>query len=479
VTARILRIEARRSTALWAGALIATSGAFLLYATSPPYGWWMELVVAQRQLLAVLWPLALGAGAWQARRERRHRTEELLAATPRPRWQRAAPVAAAMAGALVVAYAAMLAAGLGHTGNLAGYVPAAAPAVVAIGALSLVAAAWLGLAAGRLLPSPLTPPLLAVAGFAVLELLPPLFIVDYDRVPRAELLLPGLKPRTATLEFVTLAGRAALAQAIWLAALAVTGLVAFAAARRAVRLAAVVPAVGGAAVALALLPGSLSADAFVADRGALAQVCTPDAPRVCVTRAHAAALDDLRGPARQALAILAAKLPDPPTSVVEDPGYPDPGPRAQRADTVLVGLLGMFPHANAPEQTGVGAAFDSQGMLWQLLDGAGTRSCRAAPLSPPTPGELEALAQGEPDRDGAARQVAAAWLLGRPLAPATEPGADPAARATATLAVETLAALRRLPAGEQRARVAALRRAELACGGRDLVDILVGPGGRR
>jgi hypothetical protein len=164
MTAHILGIELRRSVALWAAALIAASGAFLLYATSPPYGWWMELVIGQRQLLQLLWPLALGAGAWQAWRERRCRVEELFATTPRARWRRVAPVAAAMAIAVVAAYAATLAAGLGHTSGFAGDFPAGVLPVTAVGALSLVAAAWLGLAVGRLLPSPLTPPFLAIAG---------------------------------------------------------------------------------------------------------------------------------------------------------------------------------------------------------------------------------------------------------------------------------------------------------------------------
>jgi hypothetical protein len=471
MTARILGIELRRSTALWAAALIAASGAFLLYATSPPYGWWMELVIAQRQLLQVLWPLALGAGAWQARRERRSRIEELLATTPRPRWRRVAPVAVAMAITVLVAYPAMLAAGLGHTSSFAGYFPAGVLPIAAVGALSLVAAAWLGLAVGRLLPSPLTPPLLAVAGFAVLAVMPSLLISDNDRVPRAQLLLPSLSG-TGTPEFVTVAARANLAQAIWLAALAATGLVAFAAARRRGRVAAILPAVLGAAVALALLPGSLAAGALVTDQGATALVCTADTPKVCVTRVHAAALDDLRAPARQALAILAAKLPDPPTLVVEDLAQPQP----QRADTVLVWLSDMFRPANA-EMTGDGRASDSQAMLWRLLDGAGTRFCRSPSRAP----SQSAIDRGEFDRYISARAVAAAWLLGGTLSAPEQTTAppDPRDQAIWALAVRTLATLRSLPADQQRARVAALRQSELACDGRDLIDVLTGLGGNR
>jgi len=57
--------------------------------------------------------------------------------------------------------------------------------------------------------------------------------------------------------------------------------------------------------------------------------------------------------------------------------------------------------------------------------------------------------------------------------------ADDRAQAVSALAVRTLSTLRSLPADEQRARVAALRQAELACDRRDLIDILVGPDSHR
>ena len=107
--ARILRIELRRSVALWAGLLIAAVGVFVLFASNPPYRSWMELVIVQRDIMQLTWPLALAAGAWQARRERASRVEELIATTPRPRRWRVLPIAAAMAIAAVAAYLVMLA----------------------------------------------------------------------------------------------------------------------------------------------------------------------------------------------------------------------------------------------------------------------------------------------------------------------------------------------------------------------------------
>jgi hypothetical protein len=110
-----------------------------------------------------------------------------------------------------------------------------------------------------------------------------------------------------------------------------------------------------------------------------------------------------------------------------------------------------------------GRAADLPGeILWDLLAGAGTRPCAA-------PSEAS-------DRHFQARTVAAEWLLGR-RPPALDARKD--RPADPDQAGRALAALRRLPAGEQRARVAALRQAALACDGRDLLGILNGPDGRR
>src|SRR5690606_7695680 len=65
-----------------------------------------------------------------------------------------------------------------------------------------------------------------------------------------------------------------------------------------------------------LLPAQ-ARDAVVLDPSATAAVCTDDAPRVCVTAVQRPALADLRDPARDALRILASKLPQAPTSVSE------------------------------------------------------------------------------------------------------------------------------------------------------------------
>jgi hypothetical protein len=456
MTARILGIELRRSTAMGAAALIVVSGTFLLYGHAPLYPWWIDLVVVQRDILQVLWPLALGAGAWQARRERRSRIEELIAATPRPRWRRVAPTAAAMAIGTVAAYLVMLAAASGRVRDVGGYFPTGALSIVAVGALSLVAAAWLGLAIGSLLPWALTPPMLAVAGFAGLALPLGLFVGQNRRPPGAMLLLPYLQvswSEPGLMEFMTLSRLANLSQVVWLASLAATGLALFAGASGRIRLAALLPVVVGAAITLSVLPRHVSA-AFVPDRGAMAMTCTSDALEVCVTRVHAAALADLGGPGREALAILAAKLPQAPTTVEEHPqtGLPS---RPLSAHTLRVKLI-----VNANGRVDA----SREELLWSLLDGAGTTPCP----------ELVGPRGSVDVRYLKARQVAAAWLIGQtPSASSRAKQADPAQIRVA------LRTLRSLPAEEQRARVAALREAELTCAGGDRLDILTGPGGPR
>jgi len=328
--------------------------------------------------------------------------------------------------------------------------------IVAVGALSLVAAVWLGLAIGSLMPWALTPPLLAVAGFAALALPLGLFVGQDRRPPGAMLLLPYLQvswSEPGLMEFMTLSALANLSQVLWLASLAATGLALFAGANRRTRVAAVLPVVLGAAITLPVLPRHVSA-AFVPDRGAMAMTCTSDAPEVCVTRVHAAALADLSGPGREALTILAAKLPLAPTMVEEHPqtGLPS---QPQPAHTLRVKL----------SVNGEGRVDASrQELLWSLLDGAGTTPC---PDLVGQPGSVDVRYRN-------ARLVAAAWLIGQ--TPPVSPGQKQADLAPTLNVLQTL---RSLPADRQRDRVAALREAELTCTGGDRLEILTGPGDPR
>ena len=459
--ARILRIELRRSVALWAGLLIAAVGVFVLFASNPPYRSWMELVVVQRDIMQLTWPLALAAGAWQARRERASRVEELVATTPKPRRWRVLPIAAAMAIAAVAAYLVMFAGATRHLERFDVYFPRGAVPIIALGALALVAAVWLGLAIGSLLPSPLTAPVLVVVGFLALAVLPNVLVPFNVPRPGTWLLFPHLQaPRDGLYAVQTLTARANLSQALWLAIVAATGLALFAASRSRTRIAAVVPVLLGVSIAVPTMPRQL-ADAWVTDRGATELVCTSDQPQVCVARVHSHTLDQLQGPARQALAILAAKLPAAPTRVVvETDGNRTQGPPP--ADTLLIRA---WPFATDAEL--LGAPLDL------VLEGAGVPPCVNLLGFDPT--KLEFGAQPpEPDiRYLAARRAAAAWLLDRDLPPAPKGGKE----SEETLAPQALADLRRLQPDEQRARVTALRDAELTCAPGDRLNLLTGPSG--
>jgi hypothetical protein len=460
--ARILRIELRQSVALWAALVIAATGLFVLFASNEPYGSWMQLVIVSRDIMQLTWPLALAAGAWQAMRERRSRVEELVSTTPRPRWQRVLPVATAMAIAAVAAYLVMLAGAASHVRHVDGYFPLGAIPLIALGALAMVGAVWLGQAVGALLPSPLTAPMLAVIGFVGLAV-SPMIVAQDSRDRGAVLFFPYLQgPRDGGFALQMLSTRANLVQALWFAALAATGLAVFAASRPGTRVAALLPVVLGAAIAVPAMPRTLSG-AWIDDRRATELVCTDDDPEVCIPRLHAYALDHVRGPARQALSILAAKLPPTaPTRVlvwsVDDKGPDDP----RAADRLAVSIPTVLDVMD----------YSSEDLLWIMLDGAGVSPC--ANLARPNP-EDEPQAKGDPDTResgyAAARLVAAAWLLDRDIRPAEGSDEGP----EVTLARQALATLRALPADEQRTRVTALRDAERKCAEGDRLEMLTGP----
>ncbi|MEV0396343.1 hypothetical protein [Polymorphospora rubra] len=441
---RILRIELRRSAAVGVALLLLVIGAMALLSSTQGFaGRWMQLAVSVRAGLLVLWPLALAGGAWLGRRDARNRVDELFASTGRPRWQRILPTAGALAVTVVSAYVLLLLAGAGWVLPTADYFPVAAVAVAAVGALSLVAAAWVGMAVGRAVPRLVTAPALAVAGVALAALLPDWMtvsaVVDDRPAPAALLLTPvyvgGLD------DFQTVTARVNLTQALWLAALATTGLLLLGAARRRGIALAVLPAVLGAAVAVPLMPAG-GYQAAADDPGAAELVCDDAGPQVCVARVHAALLPDVAGPARQALAMMAAKLPDAPSRAVEDRQVAswalagqDRTPTPHPADTIVFATPTIGPDGRAD--------LSGDYFLPLLLEAAWRQDC----------GDLAT------ERDVLlARKVAAAWLTGEP--PTPEDWWDAEERARADSAYRTLVGL---PQAEQQRRMAAARDAALSC----------------
>ncbi|WP_433266964.1 hypothetical protein ACQPWR_04845 [Micromonospora vinacea] len=457
MTGRILRIELRRSAALGTALLILVTGAALLLSSTQFFaGRWMQLAVMARSLLMVLLPLALAGGAWMGRRDARHRVDELFASTVRPRWQRVIPTAGALAVSVVTAYLLVFLMAAGWVVPTSNYFPSATILVVAVGVPALIAAGWLGMAAGRAVPRVITAPVLAVVGFILVGLVPelassPAMSTDLTQLrpePAAVLLVPAI---TGLDDFQTIATRVSLLQTLWLVSLAVTGLLLLSAVRRRAIAFAVLPAVLGVAVALPLLPVGGARGAAVVDPVAIELVCDNDGPQVCVTRAHAGVLPDVVGPARQALGIMAAKLPNAPVRAVETQQVTywarldrDTAPPRHSADALVF---------DTPTIDRLGRA-DLSGdyFLPTLLEAVWQQECG------------EQSVQGDVYR---ARMVAAAWLTGRP--PAPQHGWAPEEMALLTSAYQALVSL---PEAEQRRRMAAVREGVVACQDDELVAIL-------
>ncbi|WP_436525503.1 hypothetical protein [Actinoplanes sp. HUAS TT8] len=417
---RVLGIEIRRSAALGSALILLAVGTALLYLVQEAE-WstgWMQLVMSQRLYLALLWPLALAAGAWQGRREKQSNVIELFASTPRPRAQRAAPTLGAMALTIVVAYLLMGVAGAVSIIGHATYLPVAALAVTAVGALALLGGVWLGLAVGRMLPWLVTAPALAVAGLGLLLTIPgatrPRGWLSMVFSPIDEMNMPDA--------YTTVAGRISAAQAIWLGALAITGLLLFVSDGWRLRVAALLPVALGAALAITVMPHQNRLVVDSVDLAAKELVCAPDEPRVCVSRVHEGLLPEIVPQAREALTIL-AKVPGTPTRVHED-------------NTTYL------PYLPAPISADVALVTVDTG--------------KTADLTPKI--VVSAFARPydcDKGPDLADSLAAAYWLIGRePVAEAPDIAAD---------AVLRWQELRKLPTEEAAARITAIRASALEC----------------
>lgn len=451
---RVLRIELRRSAAPVLGVALFVAAVALLHLLSGPWGkgsapWdeqWTGLAQWSRYLLIFLWPFVLGGGAWQGLRDHRSRISELRSSTPRPAARRALPTAGALAIGLTVGFLGVLAVGAVRVAAYTDYLHLKWVPITVVGVLAIVAAAWVGLAVGRLVPSLLVPPVLVVAGLAAQ--------IALLRGGGPELLSPVFQSMDIS-AFTIVPLSVTLVQAAWFGGLAATGFLLFTVSRPRARIAALAPAALGLALAVALLPGL---DHGVADADAAELVCDDDGPSVCVTRAHAAALPNIAGPARKALADL-AKLPTAPTSVRElVPAHElaPPGPakpeRPRPADVVLVDLADGIFRGDSDVLS------DPDALRLVVLAGAGTPACDEQPEN------WDAAL-----RTIVARTVTAAWFTGE-LAPL--PGERWTWEADRDEFQQAWSRLRALPSDEQRDRVAAYRTAALNCED-DLLSVLV------
>jgi hypothetical protein len=350
----ILRTELRRSAAPVIGIGFALITLVAIYGLTGPWHkgtapWneqWIGLAQWTRNLMMFLWPLVLGAGAWQGLRDKRSGVTELLGTTPRPRWRRALPLAGAVVLALLAGYLVVLVVGGVQVAAYASYFSTTWLPVVAVLILALAGSLLLGMGVGRLVPSLLTPPVLAILALAA-----------QIAAARSDWLL--LTPAFDGLDITVFTGVAptvSATQAVWFLGIGATGFGLYVAVTARRRLVALLPVAVAAAIAVPIL--SDVDNVAVADPGSRELVCDGN---VCVTRAHESYLPTLTGPARSALTRL-RKLPNPPTSVVEV--VPDEGYRPPPATVVPV-FVGMdatgysdpFPTDPAEiEQTMIGSA---------------------------------------------------------------------------------------------------------------------------
>jgi hypothetical protein len=335
MTARAIRLELRRGPGLLLVAVIAAVGPVLillsLAAGGPRLEWSMSgpgMVPWLNSTALLLGPLVTAAGVWASSREHRLGVEELVAVVSRPRWQRdtagfAALTVAAWAGLLVLVAVtvAVAAGGLSYPGGRW-------PLSLLLVALGYAAWLALGLAVGRLLPFRWTAPLAGLICYLVEGI--PAFV----RTTAAQLTPLGNLPGA---EGWRLRPGIALLGAGWLLALTAAALIAGAARRRSWAL---LPSAVAVVIAIPLVgqPMRLIGDDYVAgwaavDPVANEQVCTGEAPKVCVRRVHAALLPEVASVTRTAVPLVTDFV------LIEEAPVETPGVRP----TVVPGELDVIP----------------------------------------------------------------------------------------------------------------------------------------
>jgi hypothetical protein len=167
-TARLLRLELRRSPLLWLIPLMAVLFYIDTYRTAMGYAavWGIRASAIGNHLVPDLVPFAAGLCAWTGSRDGRCRMSDLLRATARPVWARRCAGLAASFCWMMAIYLCLVAVLYAVTAQQATWGgPPLWP--VAVGAAELAAACAVGFAAGAFVPSRFTAPLAAVGTFLI------------------------------------------------------------------------------------------------------------------------------------------------------------------------------------------------------------------------------------------------------------------------------------------------------------------------
>lgn len=208
MTARMLAVDLRRGPAPALGlAVLGLGGALVL-------GGGCDAVLSLRRAMWLVFPCVLAAGVWHGGSARRQDLDEAVTASALPAWRRSAVEGGSITVAGFAAFVLLLGAQALNGGCTSLTASSSAAGVVAV--LALAAAAFAGLAFGRVAAAPMAAPLVLFAGLVVTSVFGGWSAASGD----ALLLLPGVA-EDATADQLTV--RISVAQTLWFAGVAVSG----------------------------------------------------------------------------------------------------------------------------------------------------------------------------------------------------------------------------------------------------------------
>ena len=170
LSARLLRLELRHSAILWMAPILGALFYFTTYRSviALPALWDLRAITALRDGVAAFAPFVAGAAAWMGSRDGRRGTTEIVAATARSRWSAQLANCAATTAWATATYLICIGAIYAVTASQASWGgPPLWP--VAVGASAVAAFAAVGFAAGAVLPSRFTAPLVAAIALLVVQ----------------------------------------------------------------------------------------------------------------------------------------------------------------------------------------------------------------------------------------------------------------------------------------------------------------------
>jgi hypothetical protein len=238
----MVALDLRRGpAALLALALVGLGVVLVLGTPADCDGRWPDAVISLRSSSAwLVIPCILAAGVWRGGSARRRHLSDVIGASSRPGWQRAA-VEGGSIGLVGAATYLLLLTTVTATGGCTSALPTASSAGVAVaGVLAIQAAAFAGLALGRLATGPMAAPLALFAGLSVTSVLGGWS----GEGSEAMLLLPSLDDGVSPQQ---LSVRTSMGQTLWFAGLAVSGWLCASRWPARVKIASLAPAVGGLA----------------------------------------------------------------------------------------------------------------------------------------------------------------------------------------------------------------------------------------